>query len=602
MKRGRKRKEISSQQASAVPEPPPEAASEGQNEVDEANIDPLEQDDGIVDDGEVATENNWVWEHVDIPDCRVTRTRTEVKYDHQLPVFKGRQAGPINIPKDCKTPINFFRLFMDDEIMDEFVSNSNSFMANSNHPNAQRITRQELFHLFACFMYMGMVNKPTMSDHFIDGPLGKSEFCHNLFSLNRYEFVLSMLHWQDNSTKTKAEKDKEREMDGYWSLSTFLDKLSANFSKYYSLGQMFDIDEMCIFYSGRHRCRCFNKSKPAPYHLKGFCTNCSRTGYLHKFYMYRGATEKRPNNVAASLWPTIKLLDDSIYHDKNHILSTDNWYTQIPQLEWCLARGIHVNGTVKTNKKYIPKEAIFRETGPNKKKRGDMKCMKIEKNGKTYYMTSWQDKRPVHLLHTYKTYKKTVQRKSQDASGAYRPINLPQPTIIQDYNAGMGGTDMIDQRCSYYKFEHRTTKWQHRLISHFNLVSVVNAFILWKESKPLERKNVSQKQFMFDLMKELGEYVEEVEEQTEDKLPLQEPSNNMRTRTATLIRNTARLQGFHHASKKDSSDSRGTCRVCKKRGISTYCVECQAFLHIDGEYGENCFWRFHNEENFQVEN
>lgn len=224
-----------------------------------------------------------------------------------------------------------------------------------------------------------------------------------------------------------------------------------------------------------------------------------------------------------------------------------------------------------------------------------MNCMKTNRNGHDYYFTSWMDNKPVHLLHTYPTFKKPVTRNSSDANGRYQAINLPQPTIIGDYNKGMGGTDLIDQRCSYYRFDHRTTKWPHRLLFHFNSVAVVNSYILWKESKPLECKDVTQKQFMIDLMKELAEYVDEVEVQAETGLPLREQVPDLRRRSNTWVNDQSRLDGSHTPSKKVARDARGICRACRIGRTATYCVECKTFLHIDGEGSQNCFWRFHNE-------
>jgi hypothetical protein len=237
MKRGRKRKENSSQLGLVVSEPPAEAASGAQNEVDEANIDPLLQEEEIGPHVPQNDPNAWVWTQVDINHCPHVQTRTESKYSPVIPAFKGPRSGPINIPKGTKTPMDFYRLYMDKDMIEELVTNSNSFLANSSTPNVAPIIVEDIYHVFACFIYMGMVNKPEMDDHFLENDLGKSQFCTNLFSCYRFKTILTMLHWLDTSTMTEGEKKTKREADGFWSLSTFLTQLSERFSKFYSVGQ-----------------------------------------------------------------------------------------------------------------------------------------------------------------------------------------------------------------------------------------------------------------------------------------------------------------------------------------------------------------------------
>ena len=104
--------------------------------------------------------------------------------------------------------------------------------------------------------------------------------------------------------------------------------------------------------------------------------------------------------------------------------------------------------------------------------------------------------------------------------------------------------------------------------------------------------------FMTSLMKELAKYVNKVEEQADASPVLCQPVDNLARRSSTWVPDTSRLCGSHYPSRKSSYDARGTCRACQKGVISTYCVECKTFLHIDGEGRNSCFWRFHNQNNF----
>jgi hypothetical protein len=77
--------------------------------------------------------------------------------------------------------------------------------------------------------------------------------------------------------------------------------LATNFMMHYTCGQLINIDEMCIFSIGRHRCKCYNPRKPNKWHLKAYCLNAIEYGYLFNFFMYRGSDERRPPGTTAAL-------------------------------------------------------------------------------------------------------------------------------------------------------------------------------------------------------------------------------------------------------------------------------------------------------------
>jgi hypothetical protein len=395
---------------------------------------------------------------------------------------------------------------------------------------------------------------------------------------------------------SEHQKNMLRNSDPFFHISGFLKHLSTKFALYFVANQKIDIDEMCIGFKGRHRCRCYNPNKPNKFHLKAFCLNDSTTGYLLSFYMYHGACEVRPPGMSATYYPVYKLTEDVKYHDINHVLSTDNWYTGLPVTELCFTRGMHSNGTCKSNKQNLPQDSIFKKTGPNKKNRGDMKCMVAVRDGKTYYFTAWQDNKPVHMLSTYKPYYTTIQRNSLNAQNQYCRININRPTVIGDYNKGMGGTDLMDQKCSYYNFEHRTVKYYHRLISHFLMVATVNSYILWKHEN--EHQQIDLKGYIFLLMKELAgdkhddefifdnNYLNELEDNDGS-----ESDDKPCKRVKGWLKDTSRVVPTHTPS---FGDDRGLCMGGCGSKVKSKCIECNAFLCMRDTGHLNCWWKFHN--------
>jgi hypothetical protein len=131
-KRGRKRKVNDTNQGPVGPLPPVEAQTEEENEIEEANIDPLLQDDNVADlIGILLAENEleqldeavevdhhaWNWQQQPIQASDVIVTRGGAQYARNIPPFRGPKQGPINIPRNCTTPLDFYRLLMDDNII-----------------------------------------------------------------------------------------------------------------------------------------------------------------------------------------------------------------------------------------------------------------------------------------------------------------------------------------------------------------------------------------------------------------------------------------------------------------------------------------------------
>ncbi len=199
----------------------------------------------------------------------------------------------------------------------------------------------------------------------------------------------------------------------------------------------------------------YNASKPEKWHFKIFALNDSAAGYMSNFYLYHGKEEDRPPEIAATMYPITQLLTKN-YHHKNHILYTDNWYTSIPVLTYVRSKGCHLVGTIKANKKGLPRDAIFSDSGPHKKQRGDMLQMKFVVDTHDVYFISWMDKKPVHLLSSLQSYKTECKRATIDVNKNFARANFSQPSIIKQYNKGMGGTDSFDQRLSMFRPKLKT--------------------------------------------------------------------------------------------------------------------------------------------------
>ena len=228
---------------------------------------------------------NLIWEEVEIIEQENRSIRARLVPISTIPVFKGpTDPHPKNIPADCVTRLDCFRLFMDDAIVANFVTNTNGYARDSKKANWKDIDEGDVMRLFAVMFFMGIVKIPDRRRYWEKEPsLFGQPFVQDCFGARRFDQILSCFHWVNTALFTEQEKKLKKKDDPFYQVAGFLEALDSNFRCYYTLGQYFDIDEISIYFKGRHICRCYNPNKPHKWHFKAFALNCSKTGYLYSF-------------------------------------------------------------------------------------------------------------------------------------------------------------------------------------------------------------------------------------------------------------------------------------------------------------------------------
>ena len=94
------------------------------------------------------------------------------------------------------------------------------------------------------------------------------------------------------------------------------------------------------------------------------------------------------------------------------------------------------------------------------------------------YYTTWMDRKPVALLHTFPTKNGMCTRMVKTKYDRWQRQEYTRPTIIPVYNKGMVGTDDSgDQRMEVYWPKLKTITWIPRVLCHFINAAIVNSFI-----------------------------------------------------------------------------------------------------------------------------
>ncbi|XP_078730671.1 uncharacterized protein LOC144945910 isoform X2 [Lampetra fluviatilis] len=178
------------------------------------------------------------------------------------------------------------------------------------------------------------------------------------------------------------------------------------------------------------------------------------------------------------------------YWHRNHHLYFDRYFSSPALLEDLRSRcGTYACGTVSLSRRGLPPPA--REVASLLRRRGDVAF--FQKGG--LVLSVWRDKRVVATLST-----------NQDPR-MVRPVDEGpiKPAPVVHYNRFMGGVDRSDQYRSYYAVGRASKKWWRYIVWFLLNLSIVNAWLLYRESphEPPMPKNYDHFQFRVDLAEQL---------------------------------------------------------------------------------------------------
>jgi hypothetical protein len=173
------------------------------------------------------------------------------------------------------------------------------------------------------------------------------------------------------------------------------------------------------------------------------------------------------------------------------------------------------------------------------------------------------------------------------------------PHLFKLYNKGMGGTDSIDQRMSYYRPKVKTVKWAPRIFTHIINAAGVNSYIIMKDHQGLGER-FKHLDFLQQLVVQLAhEFLQG------KRIVCAEVVPHPVQRLATWNRDPSRLIGTHfpctipndqilRAFDGNRTFIRGYCMLCGLKIISR-CRSCNISLCIDisDDNPTSCFEKFH---------
>ena len=302
----------------------------------------------------------------------------------------------------------------------------------------------------------------------------------------RFSFLMRIISFDDWTTR------KERwQADKFAPFREFFEFVNNTFLKLRKPSPHLAIDETLYSYRGRIGFKQYNPSKPAKYGLlfRSLCD--SLVQYMYYCLPYAGKPTGTPNEFYVTKTDeytkylvngAIKIGGAICLRGKN--ISLDRYFMSVSIADWCLGKDITTTGTMRADRKGIPKEMkdVDRE----------------EKSSKWCYS---DNKMLISYLDKKKTGKKNVLflstmydevRVSQDAR------TKPQPIVYYDHMKG--GVDVVDLVSTGVSTRFKTRRWTMNANAFLCDTIKTNARTLYNE---INGKKLSNFEFTFQLAKEL---------------------------------------------------------------------------------------------------
>lgn len=381
----------------------------------------------------------------------------------QTTPFTGLEQQYENI--DIDTPLNYFKRFVTDDMIDEIVQHTNLYSVQKSGRSINT-TRKELEKMLGMYFHMGLVQMNSVRQYWENETY--YEPVSGVMSRNRFTLLLRSLHFVDNMAVTEEEKK-----DRVWKLRPFLTAFRDR-CLLLTPDEHSSIDEMmCKFRGKTSPIRQYIKGKPHPWGFK-IWGRAGTDGVLNDFDVYQGG-----NGIRTELGqgPDVVLkLTSTMAKNCRYKIYADNLFTSVPLLIKLKEQGMEYTGTVRKNR--LPGCALEDEKAMKKRGRGAFDHRVEETHN--IAAVRWFDNRAVSLLST-RTAVEPVTEATRWNKITKSTVELPMPAVVKDYNEHMGGIDLLDQFLSAFRFKMRSRRWYLYLFWHFVMVGIVNAWNVYRK-------------------------------------------------------------------------------------------------------------------------
>lgn len=240
----------------------------------------------------------------------------------------------------------------------------------------------------------------------------------------------------------------------------------------YSMEQMVCVDEMIVPYKGKYcSIRQFLRNKPTRFGIKIWALASCSSRYVFKIDVYLGkGTGGGPHGLGHAV--VTGLLEG--LENRGHTVVLDNLFSSVRLFHDLLTKGIWATGTIKGNRKGLPKDLTRKKTGTL---RGNL-VIKMHVHRQIVGI-SWQDSDMVTLLSTGADAWEPGVTVLRCLRGKVGQLIVPSTPVHRQYEMFMRGVDVTDQLRVNYSVQLSSHKWWHKIFAFIVDQSIINSYILF---------------------------------------------------------------------------------------------------------------------------
>lgn len=257
---------------------------------------------------------------------------------------------------DQSTPLEIVKHFLTSPTLQRICIETNRYVDQAGPLTAFRGWRQlhedELWRFLAVKIMMGINKKPSYKDYWTKNPLLHTPFFGSAMSRSRFEGILRAIHFSNNEDIRPGSKNR------FFKLGDFMNNLFRDFRRAVSPGEYLTLDETLLLFKGRLSIRQYNPKKRARFGIKLFFLLDATTRFILAVLPYQG----KATRILDPAWisdmgfggaAVLTMLRE--YFFNNHRVVIDNYFLSPTLAQKLLEKDTFVLGTVKKNRKCMPK-------------------------------------------------------------------------------------------------------------------------------------------------------------------------------------------------------------------------------------------------------
>ncbi|CAD6218015.1 GSCOCG00011413001-RA-CDS [Cotesia congregata] len=258
-----------------------------------------------------------------------------------------------------------------------------------------------------------------------------------VMSRTRFYNLLSALKFDDIHNR-----DERKKLDNLAPIREFSENFIKQCQENYTPGAFLTIDEMLQAFRGRCKFRQYIANKPARYGIKIYSMTDSKNFYTYNMEIYCGKQPSGPYQKSNSAFDVVKRLTSPILKTGRNV-TCDNYFTSVPLANHLLENNTTLVGTIRKNKREIPKEMTEIKTRP-------IYSSKFLFSN-TSMLVSYVPKKSKNVL-MYSTLHNSTKIDKETGEKL-------KPEVVTFYNRTKAGVDVVDQLQGEYDVARDTRRW-----------------------------------------------------------------------------------------------------------------------------------------------